>query len=151
MQLAIERAVPADRHGIESLLRVSGLPLDGLAVALANAWVARRAGRVVGCVALELYGEAALLRSLAVAEPERGTGLGRALAGEALAAARRAGARHAILLTETAESFFARLGFEPIPRAAVPEALGASAELRGACPEGARVMRRSLEPGPLGA
>jgi amino-acid N-acetyltransferase len=46
------------------------------------------------------------------------------------------------LLTETADGWFPRFGFRPVPREALPAALSASAELRGACPATARALLR---------
>src|SRR6266498_2663696 len=79
----------------------------------------RSGARVVGSAALELYGEAALLRSVAVEPALRGQGLGRRLALAALDLAREHGAAEVYLLTETAAEFFSRLGFRPIARAEV--------------------------------
>jgi amino-acid N-acetyltransferase len=45
------------------------------------------------------------------------------------------------LLTETAEDFFPRFGFEAVPRTSLDARLAASAELQGACPETAVAMR----------
>jgi len=59
---------PASRDelpGILELLQEAGLPPDGLADHLSTTLVARQEGRVVGSAALELYGRAALLRSVA--------------------------------------------------------------------------------------
>lgn len=69
---------------------------------------------LAGCAGLELYGSSAILRSVAVAERLRGTGLGRQLTEDALALARRRGVRRLYLFTMTAEEFFQRFGFRRI-------------------------------------
>jgi amino-acid N-acetyltransferase len=69
---------------------------------------------LAGCAGLELYGASAILRSVAVAERLRGTGLGRRLTQEAIALARRRGVRRLYLFTLTAERFFERFGFRRI-------------------------------------
>ena len=89
---------------------------------------------------MELYGPAALLRSLAVTATRRGEGLGRRLTLAALALARRQGVDRVYLLTETAEGFFARFGFEPVERAAVDPAVKRSVEFTSACPASAVAM-----------
>ena len=99
---------------------------------------------VVGCVALEVYPEAALLRSLIVSAGERGRGLGERLTAEALRMARERGAREVYLLTETAREFFPRFGFAVADRAVAPASLRGSAEFRSACPASAVLMRRSV-------
>jgi SAM-dependent methyltransferase/N-acetylglutamate synthase-like GNAT family acetyltransferase len=111
---------------------------------MATAIVAREGDDVVGCVALELYGDAGLLRSLAVRSDRQGTGLGTRLTEAALDLARRRGARELYLLTETADGFFPRFGFAPVAREAVAPAVRGSVEFTSACPESARAMRLDL-------
>ena len=77
----IEQARPEQLAAITELLRQSDLPPEGLAEHLASALVAREGAAVVGSAALECYGDAALLRSVAVAPAYRGQGLGSALVG----------------------------------------------------------------------
>jgi amino-acid N-acetyltransferase len=102
------------------------------------------ADQVVGSGALELYGDAALLRSVAVAPEQRGQGLGQQLTQAALDLARQHGVRQVYLLTETAADFFPRFGFRPIARADVTPAVQRSVEFTSACPQSALVMGASL-------
>lgn len=51
---------------ILALLQVCELPKEGLATHLSKTLVARRGNEIVGCSALEVYQELALLRSVAV-------------------------------------------------------------------------------------
>lgn len=135
---------PAEWAAVEALLRASGLPPDGLERHRATTLVARDAARVVGCVALELYDDGALLRSLAVDASVRGRGLGIRLARAALACARDRGVGAVYLLTETADGFFPRFGFRGVSRDEVPPGVGSSVEFTSACPETARVMMAEL-------
>lgn len=128
------------------LLRRNQLPDAGLAEHAANLLVAVESGRIVGSAALELYGDAALLRSVAVELPLRGRGLGVALTQAALDLARERGVRAVYLLTETAAKFFGRLGFRRIPRAEAEPAVGTSVEFTTACPASATCMVLSLGP-----
>ena len=89
----ISPATPADLPAIFELLQRSALPRDGLDAHVATTLVARDANGLVGTAALELYGTAALLRSVAVAAEQRGRGLGAALTATALDLARRRGVR----------------------------------------------------------
>ena len=130
----------ADLKPVLTLLAKNGLPDAGFADHSATALVAREDRIVVGSVALELHGPAALLRSLAVTATRRGEGLGRRLTLAALALARRQGVDRVYLLTETAEGFFARFGFEPVERAAVDPAVKRSVEFTSACPASAVAM-----------
>jgi len=140
----IRRAEPADLGRIEALLASAALPVAGVAEHLGAFFVADEEGRITAAAGLEAYGDVALLRSVAVAPEAAGAGLGSTLTRLALAEARARGAREVYLLTTTAERFFPRFGFSPVARAALPGALGASHELRGACPASAIAMRARL-------
>jgi amino-acid N-acetyltransferase len=132
---------------ILELLEEVGLPPDGLANHLSTTLVARGDGRVVGCAALELYEPAALLRSVAVRRDLRRTGLGRRLTEAALQLSRHLDVEEAYLLTETADHFFPRFGFRPIPRSEVPRSVRSSIEFTSACPASARAMVLDLRAG----
>ena len=106
--------------------------------------VARDGDRLVGCAAIEPYDGAALLRSVAVAPEQRGTGVGTSLVHAVEDLARDHGATSLILLTETAELWFARLGYAAVDRASVPADVGASIEFVTACSTTAVAMRRTL-------
>jgi arsenate reductase len=140
----IRAACPDDRTAVEALLRAEQLPTAGVAEHFATFTVAIEDGELVGVAGLELFGTSALLRSVAVRRQTRGRGLGSMLTRRALEQAGSAGVTGAFLLTTTAHDFFAQRGFERVERAAIPPAVTSSAELRGACPESATVMRRQL-------
>jgi amino-acid N-acetyltransferase len=144
--IAIERASRNDRPAIEALLTSNGLPLAGLELSEDTTLVARAGsdGTFVGCAAIEPHGSAGLLRSVCVVEPARGSGLGRRLVAEAESLAIAAGVGELFLLTETAGTWFPRLGYEPVARAAAPAPLTASPEFTGACPESAVLLRKCL-------
>ncbi len=132
-----------ERSDVLALLAACGLPTEGLADHWGATWVAvdpSGPGGILGSVALEFYGRAALLRSLATREDQRSRGLGQALFEFAMARAQDRGVEAVALLTTTAETFFARRGFETVSRDALPESLKASAEFRGACPASAAAM-----------
>ena len=67
---------------------------------------------LVGCVAIEMVGDVALLRMLAVAPERRGEGLGYVLVEAATERARTQGVRHLYLVTDGAQGYFGeKLGF----------------------------------------
>jgi amino-acid N-acetyltransferase len=150
--IRVERANEGDAPAILQLLSDSALPTDGLLDHLGTAVVARREDGIIGCAALEVYPEGALLRSVAVAEDTKRRGLGTQLTNSALDLAATLGLRTIYLLTTTAEEFFPRFGFERITREQVPATVQASIEFRSACPASAIVMRkvRPAVPDPLG-
>jgi amino-acid N-acetyltransferase len=143
--VTLRTATPVDLHTVLGLLRRAGLPTEGVeAGSLADFVIAEAGGTAVGVVGLEVYRESALLRSAAVEEGWRGTGVGRALIDRALAMSNERGIRDVFLLTTTAEHYFPRFGFACVCRESVPEALQTSAEFQGACPSTAVVMRKSM-------
>jgi amino-acid N-acetyltransferase len=144
MELRIEPAHPDDLPAIVSLLEHSGLPRAEIEQHLDAAVVVRDGTRLVGSAAVELYGAAGLLRSVAVAAEQRGQGLGRRLTNAALELARRRGVRHLYLLTETAAEFFPRFGFRTIPRTAVAPTVQQSIEFTRACSASALAMVTEL-------
>jgi amino-acid N-acetyltransferase len=144
--ITIEPAGAADKAAVWQLLQACELPTEGLAEHWAAALVAWQRSAVVGSAALELYGEYALLRSVAVAAGHRGGGLGVKLAEAALDLARQHGVIEVYLLTETAAEFFPKLGFDAVSRDQVPEAVRASVEFTSACPDTALAMRLRMAP-----
>lgn len=100
--------------------------------------------RVDGVVGLELYPPYALLRSLAVAASERGDGVGSALVADAERHARSRGITEIYLLTNTAERFFKRKGYERVPREVAPPAIRETQEFAALCPASAAFMRKRL-------
>jgi amino-acid N-acetyltransferase len=144
MNVHIERASDADGPSILQLLRDSGLPIDGLVEHLNTAFVARDGAAMVGCAAIEIYPDGALLRSVAVAPSARGHRLGQRLTEAAITLARSLGTPAVYLLTTTAESYFPRFGFVQTTRELVPTGVQQSIEFRSACPASAVVMRKLL-------
>ena len=107
-------------------------------------WVALREGRIAAMAGLERFGDVALMRSVATQEPFRGQGAATTLCRAVLDQARAEGVRQVYLLTETAEGFFRRLGFEVVGRDSMDPRLSASAELRGNVCASATPMVRAL-------
>lgn len=140
----IRHADAADWQAIQDLLVQSRLPLDGAREHLENFMVAHDRSGLLACAGLELYPPVALLRSVAVAETHRGKGLGRSLTTRLISHAGNQGIQTLVLLTETAEAYFLKLGFKPVPRASLPPEVQDSAELRGACPASATAMVLSI-------
>lgn len=137
-------ATLADLAACRELLHACGLPLGGLEVAFPGGYVVVADGGLVGCAGVEAYGDAGLLRSVAVAPAARGRGLGERLTRDRVAHAQAAGLASLWLLTTTASAYFPRLGFAAVDRAAAPTGLQRSAEFTGLCPASAVCMRMAL-------
>src|SRR3546814_741608 len=102
---------------VEALLSANGLPTadlrDGAKVTL---FACIRDSQLRGVVGLEMHGQVALLRSLAVPAAERGSGVGAALVSHAEQYAARQGIDTMYLLTTTAAGFFERRGYSHASR-----------------------------------
>jgi amino-acid N-acetyltransferase len=136
-----------DESSVKNLLSESGLPIaDITAKHMEHFFGCGSGSNLEGVVGLELYGEVALLRSLAVAVPARGSGLGSALVAHAERYAQERGSECLYLLTTTAEAFFLRRGYARIPREEAPEAIKNTKEFGGICPLSSAFMIKNLEP-----
>jgi HAD superfamily hydrolase (TIGR01457 family) len=152
--LRVRPATSGDLPSVRSLLDAAGLSTAGLADRLAGTvvWTAASgegsgpradAGppeAVVATACLERHDGEGLLRSVAVREDLRGRGMGILLVAAALHGALRAGAgprgpgpRRVWLFTRAAVPFFSRLGFRPVDRAQVPEAVAWSPQAGDEC------------------
>jgi amino-acid N-acetyltransferase len=141
---AIRPATPQDWPAIEQLLTARELPTAGARDHLDGFLLCEEGTSLVGCAAMERYGDLGLLRSVAVTEAVAGAGVGGDLVRAALGRARSQGIRKVSLLTTTAADYFPRFGFRAISRDALPSALAGSEELRGACPASAVAMQLDL-------
>jgi len=129
---AIGDAVMPARRGdmgeLRGLLERVELPAeDAPDDAAGSFFILRNENGVVGCVALDVFGDDAILRSLAVDVEWRGAGYGWMLADAVITEARHRGVRRIYLLTETASDFFAaKHGFRVVDRSTVSTAVEAS-------------------------
>lgn len=135
----------ADMEPIRELLARSGLPTSDLSTARPEFIVACDGERIIGTGALEHFGIVALLRSVAVEPFRRSSGMGRRIVGELEQRARSAGVKDLVLLTLTAQDFFARHGYVIKKRSEVPAAVLSSAEFRSLCPASAVCMAKGLD------
>lgn len=97
-----------------------------------------------GVVGIQIFGNAGLLRSLAVAESARGAGCGKRLVAEAEAHAARNGVSRLYLLTTTADKFFTALGYSVTTRNTAPDSIRNTPEFAGLCPSNAIFMMKKI-------
>jgi amino-acid N-acetyltransferase len=141
----LRAAEPRDLKAIQVLLEESGLPTGDLPRARPEFVVAcEGTRRIVGVGGLERFGEAGLLRSVAVAPDRRGAGIGPMIVGYLEWRARQAGVRELILLTQTAKDFFTWQGYRIIERPRAPASVQASEEFRSLCPSSAFCMSKQI-------
>ncbi len=142
--IKILEAREEDLPAIKALLESVNLPLQGVEDHWDNFILLKKENVLRGTVGLEIYNDKALLRSLAVAGAHQGQGFGQKLYFTIIEKAREHGIREIYLLTETAEKFFAKQGFEKISRDSADVKVKESIEFRSACPETASCMRLKL-------
>lgn len=149
MSLTFRPARMDDLYAAVALLQSRDLPVAGFADLLRSAprhvLVAELNGNLVGCAALDVHGEHALLRSVAVAKDLAALGVGTRLVNDVITHARASGISSLYLLTTTAAAWFPKFGFAVTDRASVPAALAATVEFTSACPASAVVMRCELQ------
>jgi amino-acid N-acetyltransferase len=134
-----------NESSVKKLLSASELPTaDITARHLTHFFGCGSDTELVGVVGLEVYGDAGLLRSLAVAAAHRGAGWGSRLAAHAERHAQDEGVKSIYLLTTTAEAFFLRRGYTRNPREEAPAAIKATQEFSGICPASSVVMVKHL-------
>jgi N-acetylglutamate synthase-like GNAT family acetyltransferase len=130
---------------VKRLLTQCGLPsADITGQHLATFYGCHAESGLVAVVGLELYGKQALLRSLAVVESHRNTGVGSRLVAHAERQARDQGVESLHLLTTTAETFFQRRGYLRIARDSAPAAIQGTTEFASVCPASAALMVKRL-------
>jgi amino-acid N-acetyltransferase len=142
--LHLEPAGEGRLDDVERLLAASGLPTDDVRSGAAQFYIVTAGGDVVGVGGLEPYGAAGLLRSVAVREPARGSGVGTAICEELEDRARAEGVEVLYLLTTTAAGFFADRGYEEVERTTAPAAIRETTQFEDLCPATAACMRKGL-------
>ena len=143
--VATLRAAEArDMEAIYALLEGCGLPTADLPRGRPEFVVAREGTRIVGVGALERFGEAGLLRSIAVAPDRRGMGIGPMVVGYLEERARTSGLSELVLLTQTARDFFEWQGYRVIERPQAPASVQQSEEFRSLCPSSASCMSKRM-------
>jgi amino-acid N-acetyltransferase len=138
-------ATAQDMANIRALLEANKLPTADLADSRPEFVIAAADSLLIGVAGLQRFGNVALLRSLAVAERSRGSGTGGALVRELERLARVLGVHELVLLTETAERFFASRGYQRIERTGLPPSILETAEFRSLCPASAACMSKRLD------
>jgi len=140
----LREGTQGDAASIRALLESAGLPTEGLSASNPQFVVAWDSSRLVAAGALQRFGAAALLRSVAVAPDRRGSGLGRAIVRDLERVARLARVEQLFLLTQTAQRFFEHQGYRVIERTSVPQDVQGSAEFRSLCPTAAICLAKKL-------
>ncbi|MBL6449956.1 GNAT family N-acetyltransferase [Fulvivirga sp. 29W222] len=128
-----------------SLLTENGLPSEDFDISSFHVIGALSEKELLAMAALELYEEHALLRSVAVCTDRHKTGLGTCIIKEMIKESQKLNLSKLVVLTETAEGFFNKLGFKVTDREKVPNAVRQSKEFQHICPASAVCMTLQLK------
>jgi amino-acid N-acetyltransferase len=126
--LIVQKATLSDAEDIYGLVRefagkdeMLSRSMEEICTRIRDFFVARRGGVVAGIVSLHIWDAGlAEVRSLAVAEPYRRVGVGRALVEAALGEARDLGIKRVFALTYAVD-FFLKMGFREVDKATLPQ------------------------------
>lgn len=144
-QSKIREATKDDLNAIKSMLNNVSLPSVDIGKHLLNFLVLEEGESIAGTIGMELYGDTALLRSLAVKKDYRYKGYGKELCSALLSKAKKINVNNIYLLTETAEGFFNQEGFLKIARDIVPDVIKQTYEFSTLCPKGMACMVKNLD------
>ena len=133
---------------ISGLLQVCSLPVSDLKNNESCVFFGGYDGKNLdSCVGLEIFGNVALLRSLAVSPSNQRKGKGRVLVAYAEDFCKSKGVQFVYLLTSTASSYFSSLGYIAVSRDVVPDAIKSTTQYSSVCPGSATIMFSNLAQG----
>ena len=132
------------KANVVALLATEKLPVADLPEHLDNFLVALEHGELIGVAGIEIFGQSALLRSVAVQPSDRNKGVAEKLLHRIEDLARSKGIKAIYLLTETASGYFIKKNYQQITRNKVPDDVLGSTEFSLVCPQSAIVMKKIL-------
>ena len=144
MAILIEPAQLTDKEAVISLLQQGQLLTDDLPNGLPDFIIAKEEGNAVGVAGLERFGSVGLLRSLAGDPSHQGRHIAAQLVSRLLDAAQASALDEVYLITNTADRYFERYGFQTVSRQEVPTAIQRTQQFSELCPSSAIVMKRAL-------
>ena len=131
----------SERHLAADLLDEHKLPTEDLYAEYVQLYGYFSEQELIGCIGLEHYKDALLLRSLAVAKDRATCGVGTMLAEYVGRYAFNNGKKSIYLLTDSADGFFARLGYTVYDRAKAPESIRNTKQFAELCAESSILMK----------
>jgi amino-acid N-acetyltransferase len=122
------------------LLRDNNLPAEDCAAQAQNFFGIFDGDELIAAGGLEPAADYVLLRSVVVKKQYRASGLARSISEYLISLAEAEGRQAVYLLTETAGSYFQKLGFAPMSRADVPVAIAQTRQFSALCPDSASCL-----------
>jgi len=145
--LAVEyrNAKTSDTEGIKEFLNSNNLPSHDIDEHIQNFIVVVSENKqIVGVGGFESIGGIGMVRSIAVAPEARRKGIAKKVYMQLESMAYESGVKAFYLITESAVSYFTRLGFVPLSRQNVPKEIKSTKQFREICPTSATVMYRDI-------
>lgn len=142
----ISEASANDFTAIVNLLKENNLPVNDIAQGKQIFFKALQNDTLVGCIGLEIYEKAGLLRSLAISDLHKNSGIGKKLYNVLLNHSLEQNLLQLILLTTTAKEYFKKFDWVETERSKVPATIQTSSEFAALCPSTATCMQLSLIP-----
>ena len=144
MAIHIETAQPDEKEIVVALLEQGDLLIEDLPEGLPDFVLAKDEETPVGVAGLESFGTVGLLRSVAVDPAHQGKQIAAQLVRRLLETAQASNLQDVYLITNTADGYFERQGFQPVNRQEVPAAIQQTQQFSNLCPSSAIVMKRAL-------
>lgn len=129
---------------LETLLAANDLPIDDCAEQADIFYGIFNAGELIAAGGLEAAGDYSLLRSIVVKPRYRDRGLARRIAEFLLEQAQSQDRAAVYLLTESAGTYFEKLGFRQVARDQVPQAITHTRQFSSLCPDSASCLMTDL-------
>ena len=142
--IKINKAEPQAYETVVALLTAAGLPTEDLRKDLHHFWIADASGTAIGVIGMDLYAPYGLLRSMTVLPEYRNKGIASRLVDQVEQTAIKLGLSELYLITNTAESYFSKKGFQLITKAELPDSVASSQEMNGLCPASSVIMRKTI-------
>lgn len=142
--IKINKADPEAYATVLALLKAAGLPTEDISKDLENFWIAKTAGNAIGVIGMDLYAPYGLLRSMTVLPEYRNKGIASRLVDQVEQLAKKLDLSELYLITNTAESYFSKKGFQLIMKAELPASVASSEEMNGLCPASSVIMRKTI-------
>lgn len=101
-------------------------------------------GNGIGTGGLEIFGHLGLVRSISVADGQKGRGYGQKISNELESVAQNLGIKELYLLTNTAKDFFKKLNYQVIDRNEVPQLIRETQQFSSICPSSAIIMMKKI-------
>ena len=109
--IVIRKAMPKDEDKIKDILKTTGFSMEDFKTSLENTMVVENDGLIVGCGALKLVNDLAIIIYIFILPEHRGQGFGDGLTRAMINYADRRNIKKMYLLSNKSSNYYMRLGF----------------------------------------